>query len=191
MASKVDLRVIKTKNSLRNAFFALLEENCLEDITINELCVAAGVRRATFYKHFADKSDFINDLIKDVRERFDCEFFGNKAGSYLTKEYYTKYVESVVAFLLSREQAIRKMLKSSMRAQFIDIFMEQNYIDTRARLEESVKRGMRLSSSVDVTASMLIGGISHNIIRWFESDEKESMTILLQDISKFLDANMK
>lgn len=191
MAVKVDLRVIKTKNALRNAFFALLEESCLEDITINELCETAGVRRATFYKHFADKGDFITDLIKDVRERFDSEFLGNKSGSYLTKEYYTQYVESVVAFLLSREQAIRKMLKSSMRAQFIDIFMEQNYIDTKARLEESVKRGMRLSSSVNVTASMLIGGISHNIIRWFESNEKESMAILLQDISKFLDANMK
>lgn len=191
MANKVDLRIIKTKNALNHAFFAMLEERRLEDITINDLCDRADVRRATFYKHFNDKSDFITYLIKNVRDRFDEEVLVESASSYLTKEYYVKYVERVMSFLLKREGAIRKMLQSSMRAQFIDIFCNQNYIDTKSRLTESVKRGMRLSSSIDVTASMLIGGISHNIIRWFESDDKEPIETLLADISKFIDANLR
>lgn len=191
MTVKVDLRVVKTKQRLQDAFFLLLEEKCLEDITINNLCVTAHVRRGTFYKHYENKSDFIADLISNIRNRFDDEFLGTRTGSYLTKEYYIKYTESIVSFLYAREHAIRKILESNMRANFIDIFMKQNYIDTKERLTESVKRGMRLSSSVDVTASMLIGGVSHNIIRWFESEEKEPITVLLADIQRFLDANLR
>ena len=49
---KEDLRVKKTKRVLTEAFFKLLNEKPFEEITVNELCDRADVRRATFYKHY-------------------------------------------------------------------------------------------------------------------------------------------
>ena len=46
---KEDLRVKKTKRALTLAFIELLKVKHFEDITINELCEKAEIRRATFY----------------------------------------------------------------------------------------------------------------------------------------------
>ena len=62
MARQEDLRIIKTKLALTNAFFEMLEDMPLDDVTVNALCEKAEVRRATFYKHFKDRHDFIISL---------------------------------------------------------------------------------------------------------------------------------
>ena len=186
MANKTDLRVVKTKNALYNAFFAMLEEMSVEDITVNNLCGRAGVRRATFYKHFTDKIDFITYIIENIREKFDSEFLTQFTPSSITVDYYLKYVETVGAFLTKHERAISKILCSPMRSSFIDIFMKQNYVDTLARLKMSVNEGMQLPAPASVVTSMLIGGISHNVLRWFELDDRPSIDSLILDISKFI-----
>ena len=188
MAKKEDLRIIKTKAALTNSFFALLEEMTLEDITVNGLCEKAGVRRATFYKHFTDKNDFILYLIKDVRERFEHDTW-NKNGlvPVVTKEYYLKYAEAVIQYLLTRENAIKKIIDSSVRSTFIEVFVQQNYKDTKKKLEISAKGGMNLISSPDVVASMLVGGTSRAIVNWFENTERCPVNVLLRDIFKIID----
>ena len=188
MAKKEDLRIIKTKAALTNSFFALLEEMTLEDITVNGLCEKAGVRRATFYKHFTDKNDFILYLIKDVRERFEHDTW-NKNGlvPVVTKEYYLKYAEAVIQYLLTRENAIKKIIDSSVRSTFIEVFVQQNYKDTKKKLEISAKGGMNLISSPDVVASMLVGGTARAIVNWFENTERCPVNVLLRDIFKIID----
>ena len=67
MEKNLDLRVTKTYQSLFRAFAALLSEKKLEDITVNELCELAMIRRATFYKHFSDKFDFFTFFLKELQ----------------------------------------------------------------------------------------------------------------------------
>ena len=55
MEVKLDLRIYKTYKALHEAFTEILEHKSFEDLTVNELCDKAMIRRATFYKHFADK----------------------------------------------------------------------------------------------------------------------------------------
>lgn len=187
MAKKEDLRIIKTKNALINAFFVTLEDTALEDVTVNALCEKAGVRRATFYKHFTDKSDFILFLIKDVRERFEEEVWNSRANTTPTKEYYIKYAESLMEYLLEKDVAIRKIVNSSIRSTFIAVFAQQNFVDTRNRLEASARAGIQMISTPDVVASMLVGGILCCILNWFEMEERCPVEMLLAEISKIID----
>ena len=55
MEKKNDLRVQKTYRALMAAFEALMAEETFDDITVNELCARALIRRPTFYSHFEDK----------------------------------------------------------------------------------------------------------------------------------------
>lgn len=57
---KIDIRVQKTYQQLVNAMIELLTEKELDNLSVSEICEKAGVHRATFYKHFNDKSEFIN-----------------------------------------------------------------------------------------------------------------------------------
>ena len=82
---------------------------------------------------------------------------------------------------------VKRVIEAPIRSTFIDVFIQQNYEDTKKKLEESVKGGMPLIASADVVASMLIGGTSNCIVRWFESEDRCSSEMLLKDISKFID----
>ena len=187
-AHKEDLRIVKTKAALSSAFFEILTYTAFEDITVNELCEKASVRRATFYKHFKDKGDFITSLIKDIRLRFDNEIWNSDANPVMTKEYYLGYAESLINYLLGREAAMMKIVSSPIRSAFIDLFMHQNYEDTKRRLKASEAAGIiHLSSSPDIVASMLVAGTAHAIVRWFVSDKRCSPEELLLNISKITD----
>ena len=190
MARTEDLRVIKTKNALHNAFFAMLSEMELEDITINNLCDRAGIRRATFYKHFDDKIDFITYIIKDVRVSFDSAF-NNGNDAQLSVEYYVKYTQAVVAFLSRHEQAIAKILASSMRSVFIETFIYQNHLDTMARLERSVSNGLVITASPKSVAGMIVGGVFVNVINWFEHRDTYLAEDMIKDVSKLIEILLK
>ena len=59
---KEDKRVIKTKRDLRNALADLLKKKSYSNITVCDVCEEAQINRMTFYKHYIDKADLLNDL---------------------------------------------------------------------------------------------------------------------------------
>ena len=67
MEKKLDLRVQKTRAALTSSLYSLLCEKGLNEITVTELCDRAMVRKATFYKHFADKSELLAYMIQDLQ----------------------------------------------------------------------------------------------------------------------------
>ena len=184
---KEDIRITKTKAALSEAFFKMLENMTLDDITINELCERANVRRATFYKHFKDKNDFVLFLIKDIRARFDNEIWKADLNTTITKEYYLKYASAIIDYLLERDVAIKKIINSHARSSFFDIFLHENYEDTKRRLEESENSGMSMAISPNVMASFIVGGVAHAIIKWFDAEERCPAEVLLRNISIFID----
>ncbi len=64
---KVDPRVRRTRQMLQQAMSSLLREKEFVDITVQDITEGADLNRATFYKHFLDKYDLLNAI---VRERF-------------------------------------------------------------------------------------------------------------------------
>jgi AcrR family transcriptional regulator len=65
--NKVDRRVRRTRQMLQQAMTELLREKEFVDITVQDIAEGADLNRATFYKHFLDKHDLLNAI---VRERF-------------------------------------------------------------------------------------------------------------------------
>ncbi len=187
MAKKEDLRITRTKSALTNAFFAILEETSFDDMTVNLLCERAGVRRATFYTHFKDKNDFLLYLMRTVRDRFDKKRESISPSLPFTTKYYIDYAEELLNFFFSHETAMLKILNSSMRTSVIEIFVKQNFEDTKKRLDDSVKSGMSLPTSVDTLANMLIGGISNNIVYWFESKNDMPYECLIAEITVLIE----
>ena len=129
MSPKEDLRVTKTKKALADAFMRLLSEKSFEDITINELCESAGIRRATFYKHFTDKFQYLASFTRSLRDNFDSYIWkSGKPGA--TAAYYTEYVNRILLFIKEHQKIIENIMKSGVLPAMISVIMEQNYRDT-------------------------------------------------------------
>lgn len=64
-ATKIDRRIIKTKEAINKAFLELFSEKELEQITINDISERANVNRGTVYLHYSDKYDLLDKCIDD------------------------------------------------------------------------------------------------------------------------------
>ena len=65
---RLDPRVARTRQLLRDAMVALIGKKGLNAITVQDIAAQAGVNRATFYLHYKDKNDL---LIKSLRDALD------------------------------------------------------------------------------------------------------------------------
>ena len=64
-----DKRITKTKQSLKQTLISLVSEKPFEQITVTELCKAASVSRITFYAHYSDKYELVDEVFQDMRAK--------------------------------------------------------------------------------------------------------------------------
>ena len=75
-----DLRVVKTRRVIRNTLFELMSEKPLSKITVSEICVRAEINRKTFYRHYREKKDVIDELENEILGEFSAIMHnGNKS----------------------------------------------------------------------------------------------------------------
>lgn len=181
MIIKEDLRIKKTKEALFSAFFTMLSKMTFEEMTVNALCDNAGIRRATFYKHYADKFDFLNSITRQLRDKFDSIRWKDVAGTN-TKEYYVAYAKRVIGFVNEHEVIVKNMLKSDLLPAMLSVITEQNYHDTCDRLKAAQKEGLVLRASAETIAMMCAGGIAQIVYHWIADGKKTPSEVLENEI---------
>ena len=70
MTNKNDLRVLKTKRSIREAFIEMLCEMDYEEITVKELTARAMINRKTFYAHYDSLDNLLEELQHETAQKF-------------------------------------------------------------------------------------------------------------------------
>ena len=101
-------RQTTTKSDIKEAFIQLLATRNLEDITISQLTKKAGVNRSTFYLHYLDKQDFLEQLkeetITTVRMILRKETFYPKENSAffaeIAKNPSFRFADNIRSFIL-------------------------------------------------------------------------------------------
>ena len=68
--AKSDQRTRLTKMLIRKAFTELLREKPVQNITVKELCQTAGINRGTFYSHYTDIYDLLQQIEDEITEEF-------------------------------------------------------------------------------------------------------------------------
>ncbi len=70
-----DIRIIKTKNRIQQAFIEMLQTKAFDRINVTELCQKAQISRITFYAHYHDKYDLLKqieeELLKQASQSFE------------------------------------------------------------------------------------------------------------------------
>lgn len=63
---KEDRRTRYTRQVIKEAFLKLLEEKEYPKITVTEICRLAEINRGTFYLHYYDTADVLDDLLSEI-----------------------------------------------------------------------------------------------------------------------------
>jgi len=82
MAKTRDIRVIRTQTALLEALEVILKTKKLTNVTITELCSVASINRNTFYYHYNNIIDFLDEhkqiVLNDLDEIPDVSSTHNK-----------------------------------------------------------------------------------------------------------------
>ncbi|PWW08630.1 TetR family transcriptional regulator [Paenibacillus cellulosilyticus] len=78
MGKKVDRRVLRSKEALKQALLNLMEQKDFDAISITEIVERANYNRGTFYTHYENKEallgDIMEDLIQDLLRSFRAPY---------------------------------------------------------------------------------------------------------------------
>ena len=172
----MDLRTVKIYDSLMVAFEELLQEKSFEQITVNELCDRAQTRRATFYKHFSDKYDFYQFMLRQLRERIFREA-AERATTDTLKERLHLLVDASVSFVDTHRAFLCAVKNSGVASQMMQTLTDQ-----------SVQLCQSNHSMQDVLAmQFLIGGLNQCGRWWLENIQSISKEELQSQLYVLVD----
>jgi len=105
---KEDLRITKTKKSLRNAILVLASEKSIDKVSVIDICDTALVNRMTFYKYYQDKFELFQDAIQNAKDEILCECKNNHDDG--TKECALKCAKNVLDSIYKYYMEHRKII---------------------------------------------------------------------------------
>ena len=162
----MDLRVLKTKKNIREAFLELRRKHSLDEIKVNVLCEKAMVNKTTFYNHYQDIYELSEELEKEVLNRFLDNF--KDIDMLLTDT--NRFINGMHAVLESENDMLRVVFKDKM-----DELIEQ--IEKRIRNYYAKEDQMLIS--------FLIGGSIHLMMK-SKNDNAEVERFLVEVITKIM-----
>lgn len=137
---RTDGRVRYTKMVIKDSLLKLLREKPIQKITVKEICGLAEINRATFYTHYSDAHDLLeqieNDLFENIASTVAAqqEDIGN-----LTREIFTIIEENIdlckVLFSENGDKMFLRRIMDISREKGISEWQKQYPQATRMQLE--------------------------------------------------------
>lgn len=173
---KEDLRVIKTKDNIKNSMIHLLKKYEFKDITMSMLVDECRINKTTFYRHYSDKYDLIEKISKDYISLF------SKASSNFENGINEHNIDCLIQFFDDNKDELL-ILESKILP--INIFEEMLTIMT-LDLCTYFKKYINQDDLIKLYASL----ISNNIlttIKWyhqnfFNFERNQIIQIVLQTV---------
>lgn len=119
----MDLRIEKTRNSIKNAFLQLRSKKPLEKITIKELSELAKINKATFYLHYSD----IYDLSENLERQVVCDCLKNVQNPKDILGNVGKFIYDLEDSFNENEHLIKILFEGTRSSSFTTIFEEELY----------------------------------------------------------------
>lgn len=178
--SNKDLRVIRTKESIRDALIKLIDEKGFEAITVKDITTKAKINRGTFYAHYQDKFDLMKkceeeimlELSSIVKTKFSSAVASLKTESTSVQPF--PHIVSVFEYLNENSDTMRAVLGPkgdlSFQKRLKELMWETLYGDNPlafVKEENLLVPGQYLSSYL---GNAMLGVVQ----QWLNSGRKES-----------------
>ena len=105
----MDLRVLKTKKSIEDSLFYLLERKAFKDITVQNILDTALINRSTFYRYYKDKYDLIEQIAAQYMRKAETSLAERFAVS--DEAELISVVDGIYTYLFKERDVIRHLWK--------------------------------------------------------------------------------
>jgi len=162
----MDLRVIKTKKNIRDAFLELRKKHSLDEIKVNTLCEMAMINKTTFYNHYQDIYELSEELEAEVLD----SFFDNFKDIDMMLTDANSFINGMHAALEAENDMLRIVFKDKL-----DELIE--------RIEKHIRK--YYAKEDQMLISFLIGGSIHLMMKT-KNDNEDVERFLVEVITKIM-----
>lgn len=178
---KIDPRVLRTRKLLQEALIELTAERGFDVITVGDIAKRATVNRATFYRHYQDKYEVLEQIFKETVIQFASDLGppGEVARTIDPQNPPERWVRFFEHFH-EHERLYRPLLGSKgspwfvarVRDQFITLMEDRE----KRRGELTTLQGKTLQSKMPRKVAMTFAAnmVTSTISWWLESGKQYS-----------------
>ncbi len=179
---KIDPRVKRTRTLLEQAFMELIQEKGFQAVSVQDITERAGVNRATFYAHFADKYALLDH---SIRQGFMQEIDKRMLNAcHLTKDNLRNLVIAVCEFTRN----VNAHCKPA-QAQFESLVETQ----VKAVLHELLLKWLEqvpLATSAEMAATATSWAIYGLALQWSHAKQPQPVDAFAIEVLPLLGANL-
>lgn len=189
--NKMDLRIQKTYMALTNTFMELMLEKGFDEITVNELCARSLVGRGTFYKHFADKYEFLSFVVREQYRSFLKEI--SYSANNCSYEQRINALLTTSLNFIEQSPAVMAALQDEQGNSIIQKAISDVVVpDFAKQIKEMQTNGLVLPFDAALVAELAVTISSQTIMWWIRNREavpKEAfLPFLYKNVSCLLSA---
>jgi AcrR family transcriptional regulator len=160
--TKIDRRILRTKEAINKAFLKLFTEKEFDRITINDIADEANVNRGTIYLHYADKYDLFNKSVEDLLNKMilSCTF-SKSTQKKITDPF--EATEALKAFFVYIEESFlffSSMLSYQKTSVFRDFMLQIIMATIQKQMDmQGINQGMDKELMTQFSASAFVGTV--------------------------------
>lgn len=182
MEEKIDLRIQKTHRALLQALRELLSEKSFDDISVSELCDRAQTRRATFYKHFGDKTELLAYMIQELQREYNAQneasFDDPDPGAGPVRIF-----RFLLDFLEENKGMVRTILNSNGKTVVLNVLNEQLEQDMKYHFRDVVQAGAAPDANPELLAVLYSGAVINCAQWWLTKGGRMTKEQIVQQFS--------
>lgn len=163
---KQNRNAIRSRQMIRQAYLALLEEKPYEKITATDVILRADINRSTFYAHYPDVRGILDEITGEILQMFRTMLSNIDFSTFF--EDPMPILREVIVFLQRNQSMYQMLLRSSMATEQLEqlkkvlISQVMNSPNLPVRDRDSVGTAIRVR--------MLLGGLIDTYRQWLEGE---------------------
>lgn len=180
MNTKNNQRIRLSKLLFKSAIMDLLKEKgSVDKISVRELCERAELNRSTFYAHYNEPKDLLEELETELLDSTEEHLRKIREENDLGAH---KYILSFLKYIKDNDKQFRTLLIDSADPNFRTRFMQQSIIMFVENLNITLPKEIE-----QYVFSYILNGSTGIILQWIRSDysvDENSVSQLLFSINK-------
>ena len=184
MNEKTDLRIVKTKKVLFDTLIKLMRQKNFDKIKISDICDEALINRSTFYAHYEDKYELLDDFIDDLKISLLKDLEDN-VNNVTTKEYIMELLSILIDHIDEKRDIYSAILLNNRNGFLVDFLIDVIERESLERLKNN-NDIMKSELPLDILVKFYAGGLINVCMSLLTRKEKYNKEELLGFIDKLI-----
>lgn len=185
MEKTEDIRITKSKRALCNALAELVKTGPFKKITVGDICSAAMINKMTFYKHYADKYELLNDVLLNIKQSI-VDYAKATAPTPnvddTALDMTFRMLDAVIEVCLEKKELLFYLSRDDMVLTMISTTIEKSVYELLSDINGLHPFKYRLT----ILSAAVTGAATFLIRYWFSRDQPVSKKQFLDNAKAFL-----